>query len=44
MSVEACFEVGEEARDSFINKNIVGKLPEDIRVSAKQRAISIVTI
>jgi predicted unusual protein kinase regulating ubiquinone biosynthesis (AarF/ABC1/UbiB family) len=43
MSIDTCFMVPEEARTAFIDKNIVGRLPEDIRESAKSRATKIVT-
>jgi predicted unusual protein kinase regulating ubiquinone biosynthesis (AarF/ABC1/UbiB family) len=42
MSLDTCFIVPEEARTAFIDDNIVGKLPEDSRESAKDKAIRIV--
>ena len=42
MSIDTCFIVPEEARIAFIDDNIIGKLPEDSRESAKDRATKIV--
>ncbi|HJX05537.1 MAG TPA: hypothetical protein VJ461_02420 [Candidatus Nanoarchaeia archaeon] len=42
MSLDEFFEVTEEGRITFIEKNILGKLPEDIRESVKPRVLKIV--
>lgn len=42
MGVEECFEVKKETRTAFIEKNIAVHFPENVRYSAKQRAIEIV--
>ena len=42
MSIDTCFMIPEEVRTTFI-EHIVGKLPEEVRESAKSRATKIVT-
>ena len=44
MSLDTRFMVSEEARTAFIDDNIIGKLPEDSRESAKDRATKIVNL
>ena len=41
MAIEECFELKKEARIGFIEKNIVGKLPERERELAETRVIGI---
>lgn len=43
MSIDTCFIVPENVRSAFIDENIVGKLPENVREGAKIRATKIVT-
>ena len=42
MSIDTCFQVPKEARTTFIEKNIAGKLSLAVRDSAIQRATKIV--
>jgi hypothetical protein len=42
MSIEDCFEVKEKIRNEFMEENIVGLLPEEIRESSRQRAQKII--
>jgi len=42
MSLDEFFEIAEENRVAFIEENILGKLPEDIRESVKPRVLKIV--
>lgn len=43
MSIDTYFMISEEERIAFIDKNIVEKLPEDVREGVKIRATKIVT-
>ena len=42
MSIDTLFIVPEEVRTTFIDEKIVGKLPKEVRESAKTRATQIV--
>lgn len=41
MGVESCFQIVESNRIEFIEKNIVGNLPENSRDTTRQRATKI---
>lgn len=43
MSLTECFEIDPVAREQFIEKNVVARLPETERAEAKRRATTIVS-
>lgn len=42
MGIEDCFQIPAEKRTSFIEKNILAHLPEDVKDSARQRVTKII--